>query len=88
MFSHVRRALRLAWLAESDKQRYQDMVERASERKPTRRSVITGLGGLLAASHARAARSSTTLNAGVVGAGLAGLACSWELHRRGVPVTL
>jgi monoamine oxidase len=37
---------------------------------------------------ARAARPAPNVNVGIVGAGLAGLACGWELHRRGVPVTL
>lgn len=61
---------------------------RASGPRPTRREALAGLGGLLAAPLARAARPAPNVDVGIVGAGLAGLACGWELHQRGVPVTL
>ena len=87
--AHVRRALRLAILSHRTNLPYEDLVEQVSKRAPTRREVLAGLGGLLAATKARAVRpAGTAIDVGIVGAGLAGLACGWELRRRGVPVTL
>lgn len=57
--------------------------------RPTRRAVLsTALGGLAAAGRVFGAKPAPNVDVGIVGAGLAGLACGWELHRRGVSVTL
>jgi monoamine oxidase len=89
LFDHVRRSLRLALLPGEANRSCEDRSVQASLRRPARREVIAGTAGaLLAAGRAFAAPPAPNINVGIVGAGLAGLACGWQLHRRGVAVTL
>ena len=76
-------------IAEDTKQPYADLVGRGANRRPTRRDVIAaGITGALAAPAVLANPRPPNVNVGIVGAGLAGLAAGWELHRQGVSVTL
>jgi monoamine oxidase len=54
----------------------------------TRRQAITAGLGSLAAARQSFAKPNTNIDVGIVGAGLAGLSCGWELAKRGVPVSL
>ena len=75
-FDRLRRSLRLALRSEQPG-------------SPSRRRFLAlGAGALVAARNVMGASPAPNIHVGVVGAGLAGLACAYELHRRGVGVTL
>jgi monoamine oxidase len=88
-FSRLWRALRLAMRSGRTNQGYDDIIEQISKQRPTRRAAIAAaIGVAVAPRRLHGVRPAPSVDVGIVGAGLAGLACGWELHRRGVPVSL
>jgi monoamine oxidase len=67
--------------------------ERATASTPSRRDILRGIGGITAGAFALpqlalAARSRPPLSVGIVGAGLAGLACADALAANGIAATI